>query len=52
MAVIKPWQRQKGLNAKIHLAVDAHGMPVRIIVTEGTRADCKEAIHLIKGIDA
>ena len=27
-------------------------MPVRIIVTEGTRADCKEAIHLIKGIDA
>ena len=52
MAVIKPWQRQKGLNTKIHLAVDAHGMPVRIIVTEGTRADCKEAIHLIKGIDA
>ena len=27
-------------------------MPVRIIVTEGTRADCKEVIHLIKGIDA
>lgn len=43
---------KRGLNAKIHLAVDAHGMPVRIIVTEGTRADCKEAIHLIKGIDA
>ena len=43
---------KRGLNTKIHLAVDAHGMPVRIIVTEGTRADCKEAIHLIKGIDA
>ena len=43
---------KRGLNNKIHLAVDAHGMPVRIIVTEGTRADCKEAIHLIKGIDA
>lgn len=27
-------------------------MPVRIVVTEGTRADCKEAIHLIEGIDA
>ena len=43
---------KRGLNTKLHLAVDAHGMPVRIIVTEGTRADCKEAIHLIKGIDA
>ena len=27
-------------------------MPVRIIITEGTRADCKEAIHLIEGISA
>ena len=27
-------------------------MPVRIVVTEGTRADCKEAIHLIEGISA
>lgn len=27
-------------------------MPVRVIVTEGTRADCKEAIHLIQGISA
>ena len=25
-------------------------MPVRILVTEGTRADCKEAVHLIEGI--
>ena len=43
---------KRGLNSKIHLAVDAHGMPVRVIVTEGTRADCKEAINLIQGIDA
>ena len=43
---------KRGLNTKIHLAVDAHGMPVRAIVTEGTRADCKEAIHLIEGITA
>ena len=27
-------------------------MPVRVIVTEGTRADCKEAVHLIQGINA
>lgn len=27
-------------------------MPVRVLITEGTRADCKEAIHLIEGISA
>ena len=27
-------------------------MPIRILVTEGTRADCKEAVHLIEGISA
>ena len=27
-------------------------MPVRAILTEGTRADCREAIHLIEGIGA
>ena len=27
-------------------------MPVRIHITEGTSADCKEAIELIEGIDA
>ena len=41
-----------GLNSRIHLAVDAHGMPVRVIVTEGTRADCKEACALIDGLSA
>ena len=41
---------KRGLNTKIHLAVDANGMPVRVLITEGTRADCKEAIHLIDGI--
>ena len=43
---------KRGLNSKIHLAVDAHGMPVRIIVTEGTRADCKLALALMEGITA
>ena len=43
---------KRGLNTKIHLAVDSSGMPVRVLITEGTRADCKEAVHLIDGIDA
>ena len=43
---------KRELNTKIHLAVDANGMPVRILITEGTRADCKEAVHLIDGISA
>ncbi|MDV6345863.1 IS5 family transposase, partial [Nitrosomonas sp. Is37] len=34
------------------LAVDAHGMPLRIIITEGTRADCTQAGHLIEGLHA
>ena len=45
-------QDKRGLNTKIHLAVDAHGMPVRVLITEGTRADCKEAVHLIEGFSA
>ena len=43
---------KRGLNTKIHLAVDAHGMPLRVVVTEGTRADCKEACALIDGLSA
>ena len=41
---------KRGLNTKIHLAVDAHGLPVRVALTEGTRADCKAAIGLIDGL--
>ena len=41
-----------GLNTKIHLAVDAHGIPLRVVVTEGTRSDCKEACALIDGLSA
>ena len=43
---------KRGLNTKIHLAVDAHGMPVRILITEGTTADCKQAEALIDNIKA
>jgi len=43
---------KRGLNTKIHLAVDAHGMPVRILITDGTTADCTQASKLIEGIEA
>ena len=35
-------------NTKIHLAVDALGMPIRAVVTDGPRAECKEAIPLVQ----
>ena len=34
------------------MAVDAFGMPVRVIITEGTTADCTKAEELIEGFDA
>lgn len=36
----------------MHLAVDAHGMPVRLRLTAGTTADCTQALPLIDGIAA
>ncbi|RRK01815.1 IS5 family transposase [Opitutaceae bacterium TAV3] len=41
-----------GPNTKIHLAVDAHGMPVRVIVTAGSVADCTQAGALIRNLPA
>jgi len=32
--------------------VDAHGMPVRAIITEGAAADCTQAGSLIEGLTA
>ncbi|WP_419866563.1 IS5 family transposase [Methylomonas koyamae] len=48
-AATRTWGSQKGA---IHVAVDAHGMPVRIVVTAGTTADCSQASTLIDGLDA
>ena len=53
----KGWQsghepHKRGLNTKLHLAVDAHGMPVRAIITQGTTADCTQASRLIEGLAA
>ncbi|WP_425364712.1 IS5 family transposase [Candidatus Tisiphia endosymbiont of Mystacides longicornis] len=43
---------KRGINTKVHMAVDAHGMPVRIIVTEGSRNDCTQACELTQNIEA
>lgn len=43
---------KRGLNTKLHLAVDAHGMPVRVLVTAGPVADCTQAGRLIEGLAA
>ena len=40
-------QNKRGLNTKIHLAVDAHGMPVRILIT-----DCFLVLKRWRGIAA
>lgn len=34
------------------MTLDAHGMPVRVAITQGTTADCTQAIPLIEGITA
>ena len=41
-----------GLNTKIHLAVDAHGMPSRFFVTSAIVADCSVAAELISNFSA
>ncbi len=43
---------KRGLNTKLHLAVDSHGMPLRAIITQGTTADCTQAVALIDGFTA
>ena len=50
----KDMERTKGggLNTKIHLAVDVHGMPIRVLITSSTTADCSKAEPLIAGINA
>jgi len=39
-----------GLNTKIHLAVDARGVPVRCVVTDGVTADCAKAGELVERV--
>ena len=51
-AVIRIGDAQKELNAKILLAVNAYGMPVRMLITAGPVADCSQTHRIIEGIDA
>src|SRR3989304_200507 len=39
-----------GLNTKLHLAVDALGLPVKMIISDGNAADCAQAEALIDGL--
>ena len=50
----KPGNRshKRGLNTKIHLAVDARGVPFRCVVTDGVTADCVKADELIENTRA
>ena len=48
--VIRVCAAQKGAQHKIHLAVDVHGIPVRIIIIEGTCADIRQAYSLVEGL--
>jgi hypothetical protein len=43
---------KRELNTKIHLAVDAHGMQVRMFITADTVAECTQGYTLIVGIHA
>ncbi|SCC93355.1 transposase [Thiomonas sp. X19] len=53
-----PWRQsshepdKRGLNTKLHLAVDAFGLPLRVLVTQGTAADCTQVGLLIEGLSA
>ena len=42
---------KRGLNTKVHLAVDAHGRPLRATITSGTVADCTEFRNLLEKVD-
>jgi len=41
-----------GFSCKVHAASDAHGLPLKFILTGGQAADCKQAIPLLENINA
>ncbi len=41
---------KRGLNSKIHLAVDKRGLPVRVKITAGNVNDNVEAIEVLDGL--
>ena len=45
-------KNERGVNSKIHLMVNEYGMQINFIVMDRSPANCKEAIHSIKNINA
>jgi transposase len=43
---------KRGLNSKLHLAVDEYGIPASDSVTNGTVADCSQTPLLMDGLEA
>ena len=41
-----------GFSCKVHAACDAHGLPIKFILTGGQAADCTQAIPLLETISA
>lgn len=41
-----------GFSCKVHAACDAHGMPLKFILTGGQAADCTQAIPLLNDVNA
>ena len=39
------------INTKVHVAVNDNGLPVKVLITSGTVADCSKAIELIDGLE-
>ena len=39
------------INTKVHVAVNENGLPVKVLITSGTVADCSKAIELIDGLE-
>ena len=44
------WPHKRGRNTKVHVAVDAFGMPIRAIATDGSTSDCKKATELFRDL--
>ena len=52
-AEIEALGRSKGgFGCKVHALCDAHGMPLKFILTGGQEAECKQAIPLLENVKA
>jgi len=51
-AAIHRGHAPKRLNSKWHRVADAQGRPVRLGLTQGTRAGCTQAVDLMAGLEA